>query len=71
MDLQAYRPNLSDQDMTMLGMERMAYIKPITVKGDLLFAVHAADGTEIAILANREVAFAAVRQHSLEPVDIH
>lgn len=62
---------LTDQDLTMLGIEQLAYVKPVTIKGDALFAVHAADGTEIAVIADRDVAFAAVRQHSLEPVSVH
>ena len=30
--------------------------------------VDAADGTEIAVLGNRDVALAAIRQHDMEPV---
>ncbi len=71
MDLQDKQWNLTDQDLTMLGIEQLAYVKPITVKGGSLFSVHAADGTEIAVIADRDVAFAAVRQHSLEPVSVH
>ncbi len=71
MDLHEKQWNLTDQDLTMLGIERFAYIKPVIVKGDALFAVHAADGTEMAVIADRDVAFAAVRQHSLEPVSVH
>ena len=71
MDLQDKQWNLTDQDLTLLGIEQLAYVKPITVKGDSLFSVHAADGTEIAVIADRDVAFAAVRQHSLEPVSVH
>jgi hypothetical protein len=71
MDLFETRLSLTDQDLTMLGIEKFAYIKSVTVKGDALFAVHAADGTEMAVIADRDVAFAAVRQHSLEPVSVH
>ncbi len=71
MDLQEKQWNLTEQDLTMLGIEQLAYVKPVTIKGDSLFAVHAADGTEIAIIADRDVAYAAVRQHSLEPVSVH
>ena len=71
MNLREKPLKLNDQDLTMLGIEQFAYIKPITVKGDSLFAVHAADGTEMAVIADRDVAFAAVRQHSLEPVNVH
>ena len=71
MDFQEKQWNLTEHDLTMLGIKQLAYIKPIVIKGNSLFAVHAADGTEIAVLADRDVAFAAVRQHSLEPVNVH
>jgi hypothetical protein len=71
MDLLQKHWNLTEQDLTMLGIEKLAYVKPVTIKGDSLFAVHAADGTEIAVIADRDVAYAAVRQHSLEPVSVH
>jgi hypothetical protein len=54
-----------------LGMEQIAYVKPIAVNEVISFAVHAADGTQIAVLPNREVAMAAVAQHDLEPVSVH
>ncbi len=71
MDLLQKHWNLTEQDLIMLGIEKLAYVKPVTIKGDSLFAVHAADGTEIAVIADRDVAYAAVRQHSLEPVSVH
>jgi hypothetical protein len=35
------------------------------------YAVHAADGTQITILPDRNVALATVRQHDLEPLSVH
>jgi hypothetical protein len=65
-----YKP-ISPRDFAALGLEHIAYVKPIVVNGAQAFAVHAADGTQIAVLANREVAIAAVQQHDLEPVSVH
>ena len=62
---------LSPSELGMLGMADLAYIKPVVVDGTEAFAVHAADGTEMAVIADREVAFAVVRQHELEPVSVH
>ncbi len=59
------------RDFMLLGIEQMAYVKPVEVDGHTAFAVHAADGTEIAVLAQRDLAFATVRQHDLEPVSVH
>lgn len=55
-----------------LGIEQVAYVKPVTLEdGQIAFAIHAADGQEIAMLADRDVAFATVRQNDLEPVSVH
>lgn len=35
------------------------------------FALHMADGRRVAVMDDREVAFAAARQHDLEPVSVH
>jgi hypothetical protein len=68
--LSLYKP-ISPRDFAALGLEHIAYVKPILVEGARAFAVHAADGTQIAVLASREVAAAAVQQHDLEPVSVH
>ncbi len=62
---------MTQQDLKVLGLEDLAYVKPVTVGGETVFAVHAADGTEIAVAADRAVALAAIRQHDLEPVSVH
>jgi len=62
---------LSERELGVLGMEDLAYVKRVDVDGADAFAVHAADGTQIAVMANREVAFAVVRQHDMEPVSVH
>ena len=63
--------SMSPSELATLGMEDMAYVKPIVVDGTSAYAVHAADGTQIAVIADRDLAFAAVRQHDLEPVSVH
>lgn len=63
---------MSAQDFALLGLHQLAYVKPIEENGHQVFAVFAANGTQIAnIEHNRDVAFAAVRQHELEPVSVH
>ena len=49
---------MTDQDMTALGLEIVAYVKPIEVEGDACFGIYAADGTEITVVSDRDVAFA-------------
>lgn len=66
-----HSPIMSDHDLAALGLQQVAYIKPVKVQGASVYAVHAADGTEIAVMADREVAMAAVRQNDLDPVSVH
>ena len=59
------------KDFMALGMNDIAYVRPVEVEGRAAFMVHAADGTEMAVFADREVAFAAVRRHEMEPFSVH
>jgi len=63
--------HISSRELALLGMQDLAYIKPVVVNDVAGYAVHAADGTQIAVLPNREIAFATVRQHDLEPLSVH
>ncbi|TNE42356.1 MAG: DUF1150 domain-containing protein [Alphaproteobacteria bacterium] len=77
---------MSAEELTALGMSEIVYVKPVMsddVKaadreafGELpsglrLFSVHTADGTPVALLDDRETAFAAARQYSMQPVSVH
>jgi hypothetical protein len=62
---------LPNQEFVALGMQHLAYIKAVTVNDHLAYAIHAADGTPMAMMDDRAVAEAAVRQHDLEPVSVH
>ncbi len=67
-----FQPRLmSTQDFALLGVNDVAYVRSVRKGDKVRFAIHAADGTEFAILDDREVAFALVRQHDLEPVSVH
>jgi hypothetical protein len=61
---------MSPQDLAVVGMEYLAYIKPTVVNGVTGFSIHAADGTQIGMAPSRDIAFAAVKQHELEPVSL-
>lgn len=63
--------HLSPEDFAAFGVDHLAYVKPVQVNGVPAFAVHAADGTPLTVLPDREVASAAVRQNDLEPVSVH
>ncbi|MBO6666502.1 DUF1150 domain-containing protein [Parvibaculum sp.] len=67
------------------GMPNIVYVREILageLAGELgseldlpadtrLYAVHAANGQRMAVLDNRDAAFAGARQYDLEPVSAH
>jgi hypothetical protein len=64
--------SITSKEFALLGMQDVAYIKRVAGSDGVVgFAVHAADGTPVALLPDRAVAFATVRQHDLEPVSVH
>ena len=61
---------MSDQDLATLGLQNVAYVKPVVVQGQSVFSIHAADGTEIAVMGDRDIALATIREHDMEAVCI-
>lgn len=67
------------------GMPNIVYVREVLageLAGELgseldlpadtrLYAVHAANGQRMAVLDNRDAAFAGARQYDLEPVSVH
>lgn len=63
---------LPPDEFAALGVHNVAYIKPKAQEnGRTRFAIHTADGAEVAIVAGRDVAFATVRQNDMEPLSVH
>jgi len=62
---------LSPQELGLLGVEAVAYVKPVFVEGVAAYAVHAADGSQIAIVLTREAAYTIVHRNGMVPVSIH
>jgi hypothetical protein len=61
----------SAQALLAWGLEDVAYVRPTEADGKPAYMICAADGAEIAVFDDREVAFAACRQHELEPLSVH
>lgn len=38
---------------------------------DILYSVHSSEGERIALVGDRELAFAAARQYEMNPVSVH
>ncbi len=65
------RQVLSPKDFGAFGLDDVAYVKAVVIEGRKLQAIHAADGTPLTVVAARDVAFATVRQHEMEPASVH
>ncbi len=62
---------LSPRDFTSFGLEDFAYVKSVTVDGHQACAIHAADGTPLTVVDDRNIAFATLTQHDLHPMSVH
>jgi hypothetical protein len=69
--LENLKNKLGSNDFGNLGIEDIAYVKTVTVDGEKLHAIHAADGTPLTVIADRAIAFATVSQHDMLPMSVH
>ena len=63
--------SLSPRAFKALGIEEIAYVKVVIEDTGSTYEVHAADGTRLAVVEDRLVAFAMIRRHDLEPASLH
>lgn len=73
--------SIPDEALAAFGAPNLVYVREIDPAelsgvqglpaGLKLFAIHSADGTRVGVVGNRDAAFAAARQHELEPVSVH
>jgi hypothetical protein len=63
--------HISAAQLAGLGMEEIAFVKPIMTENGPAFAIHAADGTPMAIASNAPLAAAAIIQNDMLPNMVH
>lgn len=63
--------HMTTDQLGALGMSHIAYVKPVVVNGMAGFAIHAADGTPMALADDRATAMAAIVQHEMLPLSVH
>ncbi len=63
--------NLTTEQLMLLGMANLAYVKQVFLDGQQAFAIHAADGSPMAMAADRALAVAAIVQHEMVPALVH
>jgi hypothetical protein len=83
MNAQQNRTNLQlTSDMfARLGAPHIVYVRELAADearkfdgiaaGARLYAIHAADGTPVGVMENRDAAFATARENDMEPVSVH
>lgn len=62
---------MSQADLALWGMPEVAFVKRVVVNDEVGWSIHAADGTHMGIAPTRDLAFAAIKQHELEPMSVH
>ena len=62
---------MSVTDLAHWGVPNVAYVRQMIVDNDVSWSIHSADGTQIGLAPSREIAFASIRQHDLEPQSTH
>lgn len=62
---------ISAQDFLTFGMHEVAYVRPIFQQGHVVWSLHAADGTALAVQNSPHLAAVMARQNDLEPVSLN
>lgn len=62
---------LTPEALLALGTPGLAYVRAVDTPAGPAFGLFAADGSQLGVAPTRDVAFAAARQHDLEPVSVH
>ena len=63
--------HLSAEQLAGLGVSQIAYVRPVTLNGVVAYAIHAADGTPMAVAENHVLAVAAIHQHQMLATMVH
>ena len=63
--------HLSTEQLAQLGMSQIAYVKQVMMNGAPAFAIHAADGSPVAVAGDQELAVAAIQQHEMVASLVH
>lgn len=63
--------NISAQDFLNFGLHEVAYVRPVQQQGQLLWSLHAADGTPLAVQSTAHLAAVLARQNGMEPVTLN
>lgn len=63
--------HLTPHELQGLGVSQLAYVKSVHVEGEAAFAIHAADGTPMALAETEDLAIAAIQENEMVPARVH
>lgn len=64
--------DMSPRDFARLGLNKVAYVRAVAPDDpETDWAIHAANGQRIGVAPSSDLAFAATRQHDMEPLRVH
>ena len=62
---------ISPSDFASLGLQGVAYIKPVVVDGATAYSIFAANGTQMGTVPTPEHALVALHERELDLVSVH
>jgi hypothetical protein len=62
---------MSEHAFAVWGIDEIAYIKHVSINGEDAWAICAADGSSLAVVRDRALAFAAALQNDRLPLSVH
>lgn len=63
--------HITPAQLAQLGVSQLAYVKQVLMNGTVVYAIHGADGSPMAIAPEQDVAVAAIREHEMFPALVH
>jgi len=63
--------NMSPHDFLALGVEQLAYLKPVMIDGTAAWALHAADGRPLLVQQSADDVLTAAYNNELRTVRVH
>ena len=63
--------HISSAQLESLGIEEIAFVKPVMTESGQTFAIHAADDTQTAIASSSSLTEAAIIQNEMLPRLVH
>lgn len=62
---------MTTQMLATLGLNELAFLKPVVDEGRLAYGIFSANGIAIGVAPDRDTAAAATIQHDMVPVSVH